>query len=515
MFGLSLSYPLPEPLVHYDVSANPTAISDLDSSTPAVLPDLSGNGLDLSAENWNMSAPAWKFNPWVVVSNRVEATELKTGVWHVTKLTPPSTSDNERIVFQCDMNSFVGLGTKFNIFVSCPAGKTFQGAEFYISTADGSSTDIMISLQEGVTLIDLSQLSSVQGTNAYVRIPASFYSQDTSGGLLETETDFYLVFFPVLDESKAYGFGEYLVPKFDADGGPWFLQGYFSVEGNVATCTSYRTDSFNIGGIDLEVYYYDKHIIVANPFVINLKVSNSVNYELGLNYYGMGANYDDDTPLPGHGTKYLPNGEPFKFYGSAVVGEFMLDAVVASFTPTGYFYEGDTIQLLPYNYDHLTFLPFSFGGKNLSFTIYSNTEHKTLSTHIAKFSFSTDCVSSAIKSDSTGRISGIFFDSREGREVPALSSYDLMVSKELLLSTVNGQRVVNCTDNDLVDTVLVGSTVWKPSNVLDSFSANIFRVKASNNISYAKGTFYSAVCFTEALTPWQINAAMHQYEILP
>lgn len=511
MFGLSLSYPLPEPLVHYDVSANPTAISDLDASAPAVLPDLSGNGLDLSAENWNMKAPAWKYNPWKVIDNtRVEYQELKTGIFHITKLLVNSYGS----VFNCKETLYSAPGSVMAIYSSWDKDLILS---LYNLQESGTVTRISL-IHKGMNIITLPEFE-FPNEYPFINIKKEDYDTDDEGNPIDTPVDFYIVFFPVLDESKAYGFGEYLVPKFSV-GIPeegWFLYGSeLQLVDNTHLVCVQQTLTTSDGSYRPGIYYRDEHLIVVNPFVVNLKSTVPYEYSVTYSYDYPHGEYQDVLYQ-----QYSADGSPYISYGVAFTPlpgrSFNVDTdnFICSLGPCSYFYPGDMVQLLPYNYDHLTFLPTPLGGFNIRFSLdNSNTEYKILSTHIAKFSFGPDSESSVIKSGSSGDMSGIFFNSNEGVETPALSSYDLMVSQPFNYATVNGQRLANCTDRDLVDTVFVGSTVWIPSTYLSNFDASIFSVKSSGNFSYAKGTFYAAVCFAEALTPFQINAAMKKYNII-
>ena len=510
MFGLSLSYPLPEPSYYYNLSKSPSAVSDDTSAMPMYTlknllnePDeFYGN---LYTVDWFMKPPAWKHLPWVIYQEFVEATELKTGVWHITKLL----ANSDRTIFRTSEGASYG---NFNVFVSTPKGRTFSTDGYVYAQAPGRQ--YKISLFSGITKISAFEDERVDGTIS-LKIPSSFYDTNESGEFIDTDTDFYIVFFPVLDESNLHGFGEYLVPKFEAgikDVG-WNLPNYeVKVVDDTHLVCEQQMLTVSDAAYNPEVYYRDESLIVISPFVVNLKSSQPYGYLVSYTY-NTPDKYQDVVEQ-----NYLGDGSPFVSYGVAFVplggSKFneSADYLLNYFAPLNLLLPGDTIQLLPYKYERIAFLQAPEGQSiGMEGPIGLNNSVTTIS----KFSFASGvrtgllCAKTGVKTGE-GLVSGIFIDTTNN-SAPVLTTGLPEGSRAF----VNGRREDALTDSDVAGFVFVGATVCPqiPSKSETNGYLYLACVNADLDISYFSGEFYSAVGFPAPLTPFQINAAMKKYNI--
>ena len=203
MFGRFLSINPPEPELLFDVKRENKANSDYPVGYPS-LHDFSHNNCYATYQSGNLKSPELYYNRWnFTAAGRCEATELATGVWHVTKLTPQSTNSFNSILFSCPVSGFKGVGNKFGIYVSKPEGRDFDSsARFYNDNSNTGEFFFHQFVVEGMNIIDLSEVHENPNLFWRLKIPESFYNKDESGGLLETETDFFVFFFTVIDEYK-------------------------------------------------------------------------------------------------------------------------------------------------------------------------------------------------------------------------------------------------------------------------------------------------------------------------
>ena len=368
MFGRFLSINPPQPELLFDVKREHKANSDYPEGYPS-LHDFSHNDCFATYQNGILKSPELYYNPWnLTASSRCEATQPFQGIWHVTKLTPPTTDGYNSILFSCSVSTFKGIGNKFGIFISKPEGREFDStALFYNGNDDTGEPFFRQSVIEGMNIIDLSEVHENPNLFWRLKVPESFYNRDESGGLLETETDFYVVFFPVLDESNCNGYGEYLVPKFEAgikDVG-WNLPNYeVKVVDDTHLVCEQQMLTVSDAAYNPEVYYRDETLIVISPFVVNLKSSQPYRYIVQYSY-SISGKYQDIVEQD-----YLGDGSPFVSYGVAFVplegSKFNESTTLVNyFAPLNLLLPGDTIQLLPYNYDRFT-VAYSGNNTNLA-----------------------------------------------------------------------------------------------------------------------------------------------------
>lgn len=257
--------PLPD--VYYDI--NKQLLTNTRNYGTDYFIDFSGNNLHATVQNLDPVSPEWVFNPWKFYSDVIEATSPYDGVFHVTKLLE---NQEKSTVFFIILNDFVGFNSKISIFINKPAGKeNASDATFSMGAGTWAETPFVQTLTEGVNVIDIpeSSIFDSQYTNiARVVIPSDWWDQDENGNRIETNTDFYVVFFPVYDQSKAVGYPEYAVSDFSSN--DWLVE---PGTGNVSIINYYKVDttecrySYNFSNrVSTNLEYSTSNVFVIKPF---------------------------------------------------------------------------------------------------------------------------------------------------------------------------------------------------------------------------------------------------------
>lgn len=270
MFNLSLSYPTPSPKLFFDIEGG-GKINPIDNSI-VEFNDLSGNNRKAILNGYTYQNPQWVNNPWTTVNDlgvRFEGEELKTGVWHITKIGLGEIGTvNENyihIIFECYFEQLISYYGKLGIWITKPKNKTWAGDTTF-SIYNGDTWLYGESLYEGYNEIDLSKSDWVSNRNSnYVyrlAIPYSFYDQDEQGNLLTTATDFYVVFFPVWNTYSDNTLGIYTTNFND-----WILSQNEVSELNVSEDGLSVTYSGYGWGFQPRItpYYADENVFVSHP----------------------------------------------------------------------------------------------------------------------------------------------------------------------------------------------------------------------------------------------------------
>lgn len=523
MFGRFLSINPPEPELLFDVKREHKANSDYPDGYPS-LHDFSHNNCFATYQNGILKSPELYYNPCILTaSSRCEATELKTGVWHITKLTPPTTNGYNSILFSCPVSTFKGVGNKFGIFISKPEGREFDStALFYNSNDDTGELFFTQSVIEGMNIIDLSEVHESPNLFWRLKVPESFYNKDESGGLLETETNFYVVFFPVLDESNCNGYGEYLVPKFN--NAAWRKDSeniVVSDDGLVVDTT--QSEHFWDLRIAPEAYYKDDYIAVYSPEFFN--VSCAQNIPIIAEFRGVTGDSSEGDSSETIGTIQVigrTTGTNVPFYGG-VAFKNSYDAVYLQF----YFYVKGVFTMLPYNNDRLT-VAYSGNNTNIATIQVNETtpfhDKCELQTLIVKYRDTRKGNSIIYRNEvlsTTEDKLGIYgFRLNTASETVTQYSHRYCILDaaqgrwENLVSYCNNTIVTNqITDYELLykDTVsavvLLNNEEITDEDCSDSGAALFSSVDRHNFFS---GQFYYLIAFKERLTPWQIAYQIKQ-----
>lgn len=360
MFSRFLSINPPEPELLFDVKREHKANSDYPEGYPS-LHDFSHNGCFATYQNGILKSPELHYNTWILTApNRCEAVELKTGVWHVTKLTPPTTNGFNSILFSCPSSTFIGLGTKFGVYISKPEGKEFGSSLFYNMNETNEEMLFSQYLFEGMNVVDLSMVPEMSGGfHWHLKVPESFYNRDENGGLLETETDFYVIFFPVLDESNCNGYGEYLLPKFNDNF--WDLDLESQISNNGLTLNNHGV---NLNSGKIVPYYDNGKICVISPMFFNFRIDDledeAKSYMVFSCVDSEGNLVLKDETVNIHTTTLENNGSNISFYGYCLNHEEILPEDLESVIAAGVHHNvrfsppHNIITMLPYNNDRFT-----------------------------------------------------------------------------------------------------------------------------------------------------------------
>ena len=235
---------------------------------------MSGNNRKAILNGYTYQDPQWINNPWTTVRDlgvRFEGEELKTGVWHITKIGLDEVgtviADPLPILFQCMWSQWKSYYSKFGIWITTPEGKTWDNSGyFYIS--DGETLIAHTILHEGYNEIDLTESKYISNniTSSWwfrLRIPSSFYDHDSEGNLLTTATDFYIVFFPVWDTYQDNTLGTYTTNFND-----WVEASIGVTDLNISNdglSMSYTGSAGYSMQLRVEPYYADENIFVSHP----------------------------------------------------------------------------------------------------------------------------------------------------------------------------------------------------------------------------------------------------------
>lgn len=285
---------IPLPAVYYDI--NKQLLQNQGNYGTDYFIDFSGNNLHAVVQNLNPVSPDWVFNSWKFYFDAIEATSPYGGVFHVTKLL----KNQKRItVFFINLNNFVGFNSKISIFINKPAGKeNASDATFNMGEISWAETPFTQTLTEGVNVIDIPESSvfDSQYTNiARVIIPDDWWDQDENGIRLETNTDFYVVFFPVYDQSKAVGYPTHAVSDFTQN--DWTE---IETTNKVSIINYYKVDTTecsepynfrNIAATNLE--YSTSNVFVIKPFKARFKRTDGAkNISASIDLHGLNNGED-------------------------------------------------------------------------------------------------------------------------------------------------------------------------------------------------------------------------------
>ena len=294
---------IPLPAVYYDI--NKQLLTNRGNNGTDYFIDFSGNNLHATVQNLNPVNPDWVFNPWVAHSEAIEATSLYTGVFHATKLL---TDQKRTTCFYVGLSNFVGFNSKISIFINKPAGKeNASNASFSMGDSSWAETPFTQGLTEGVNVIEVpeSSIFDSQYTNiARIAIPEDWWDHDEAGNRIETNTDFYVVFFPVYDQSKTVGYPTYAVSDFTQN--DWNERGtankvsiisYYKVD---TTECSYPYVFRNLTSKNLE--YSTSNVFVVRPFKARFKRHDGENISVGIDLRGYKNGIDSIIKFMGTGS---------------------------------------------------------------------------------------------------------------------------------------------------------------------------------------------------------------------
>lgn len=284
---------IPLPAVYYDINKQllPNSVSYYGAD---YFIDFSGNNLHATVQNLNHVNPEWVFNSWVSHSETIEATSPYDGVFHVTKLL---TVQKRTTAFYIGLSNFVGFNSKISIFINKPAGKeNASNASFSMGDSSWAETPFTQILTEGVNVIEVpeSSIFDSQYTNiARIAIPEDWWDHDEAGNRIETNTDFWVVFFPVYDQSKAVGYPTYAVSDFTSN--DWnerstanvSIINYYKVD---TTKCSYPYDFRNLVSTNLE--YSTSNVFVIRPFKARFKRTDGKTINVGIDLRGINSGID-------------------------------------------------------------------------------------------------------------------------------------------------------------------------------------------------------------------------------
>ena len=203
---------IPLPAVYYDIDRQ-LLTSDRNYGTNYFI-DFSGNNLHAVVQNLKPINPDWVYNSWSTHGTAIEATSPAAGVFHVTKLLGNPLTNG---VFYIELKDFVGFNSKISIFINKPAGKeNASNALFRMKSLSGEDISFSQILTDGVNVIEIPESSSfdIEDPMAEVVIPDDWWDKDENDNAIETNTDFYVVFFPVYNQSKTVGYPTYTLPDF-------------------------------------------------------------------------------------------------------------------------------------------------------------------------------------------------------------------------------------------------------------------------------------------------------------
>lgn len=530
MFSRFLSINPPEPELLFDVKREHKANSDYPDGYPS-LHDFSHNGCFATYQNGILNAPELYYNPWILTApNRCETVELKTGVWHVTKLTPPTTNGFNSILFSCPSSTFIGLGSKFGVYISKPEGKEFGSSLFYNMNETNEEMLFSQYLFEGMNVVDLSRVPEMSGGFYWrLKVPESFYNQDENGGLLETETDFYVIFFPVLDESQCNGYGEYLLPKFNKSF--WNIELGSMISNNGLTLNN---NGANTNSAKIVPYYDNGKICVISPMFFNFRIDDledeASSYLLFSCVDSDGTPILEDETVNIHTTTLENNGSNISFYGYCLNHEEILpedlESVIAAGVHhnVGFYPPKKIITMLPYNNDRLTV---AYSGNNTNVAtiqvnetvpFHDKCELQTLITKYRNtYKGSSILYRNEVASTSEDLLGIYGFRLNTYGEDRTQNSHRHCIIDhaqgrwENLVSYCNNTIVTNqITDYELLykDTVSAVVLLNKEITSEDCTDTGCRLFSCHDGINCFSGQFYYLIAFKERLTPWQIAWAL-------
>ena len=352
MFGRFLSINPPQPELLFDVKREHKANSDFPDGYPS-LQDFSHNNCFATYQNGILKSPELYYNPWFIgdAYAGAEYQELKTGVFHITKL---GTKQN---FLQADLavniSQFRGFGSKLGIFISSDKPFVSENLPYVlINNQTGGFAQGYQYLNKGMNIWDLTNEPvninpSETARGAYLVFPSSWWNTDES----VTPCDIYVVFFPVLDESECNGYGEYLCSKFNDSFWNKKVEEIVLSDDGLTVDTTLATDAYDLL-YSPTPYYSDEYIIVYSPEFLNVYSSTNADIIFEALTYSTSAGYS----LLYSETLGSTNGKNAPFYGCVIFKEDY-----TSFTNQIRFSSKGVFTMLPYNNDRFTV---AYSGNN-------------------------------------------------------------------------------------------------------------------------------------------------------
>ena len=522
MFGRFLSINPPQPELLFDVKREHKANSDCPDGYPS-LHDFSHNNCFATYQNGILKSPELYFNPWRILRAEVgaEYQELKTGVFHITKL--PAKQQFNLADISCDIAKFKGFGSKLGIFIS--SDKPFVASDIrprviIMDGANGTNYQGAQKLNAGMNIWDLTNEPvninpEESGRGAYLSFPSSWWNTDESGNPAVTPCDIYVVFFPVLDESECNGYGEYLVPKFNDSFWNKKVEEIVLNDDGLTVDTTLATDAYDLL-YSPTPYYSDDYIIVYSPEFLNVYSSTNADIIFEALTYSTSDGYS----LLYSETLGSTNGKNTPFYGCVIFkGDHTSFPNQIRFSSKGVF------TMLPYNNDRFT-VAYSGNNTNVAAIQVNETtpfhDKCELQTLITKYRNTYKGSSILYRNEvlsTTEDLLGIY-----GFRLSSYSATSTQFSHrhcicdaaqgrwENLVSYCNNQIVTNqITDYELLykDTVsavvLLNNEEITDEDCSDTGSRLFSCIDGNNCFS---GQLYYLIAFKERLTPWQIAWAL-------
>lgn len=520
MFGRFLSINPPQPELLFDVKREHKANSDYSDTGYPYIHNYgsAGGGAAYACSAANLKSPELYYNPWVFYNTAIEAISLADGVFHVTKLLAVG---GPRTIFNVKLNNFVGFNSKISIFISKPVGKENTSDASFSMGADGwEDTPFSQALTDGVNVIEIpdsSVFDSQYNNIVRVAIPGDWWDKDENDNAIETNTDFYVIFFPVLDESQCNGYGEYLCPRFNDNSWNKKVEEIVLSDDGLTVDTTLATDSYDLL-YSPTPYYSDEYIVVYSPEFLNVYSSTNADIIFEALTYSTSGGY---LPLYSK-TLGSTNGKNTPFYGCVIFKEDYTGFInQIRFSAKGVF------TMLPYNNDRFT-VAYSGNNTNLAtiqvnettpfhdkcelqtlITKYRNTykgssilyRNEVLSTSEDLLGIYGFRLSSYAENSTQYSHRHCILDAAQGRW-------------ENLVSYCNNTIVTNqITDYELLykDTVsavvLLNNEEITDEDCSDTGSRLFSCIDGNNCFS---GQLYYLIAFKERLTPWQIAYQIKQ-----
>ena len=183
MFGRFLSINPPQPELLIDISREHKANSDYSDTGYPYIHNYgsAGGGAAYACSAANLKSPELYYNPWRILRTELgaEYQELKTGVFHITKL--PAKQQFNLADISCDIAQFKGFGSKLGIFIS--SDKPFVDSDIkprviIMDGANGTNYQGAQKLNAGMNIWDLTNEPvninpEESGRGAYLSFPTS------------------------------------------------------------------------------------------------------------------------------------------------------------------------------------------------------------------------------------------------------------------------------------------------------------------------------------------------------
>ena len=521
MFNLSLSYPTPSPKLFFDIEGGGT-INPTDNSV-VEFNDLSGNNRKAILNGYTYQNPQWVNNPWTTINDlgvRFEGKELKTGVWHITKIglneVGTVNEDYLHIIFECYFSQLITYYGKLGIWITKPKNKTWDG-NATISINDGDTWLYGESLHEGYNEINLSKSDWINyHNNKYVyrlAIPYSFYDRDEQGNLLTTATDFYVVFFPVWNTYQDNTLGVYTTNFND-----WVLSQNEVFELNVSKDGLSVTYSGYGWGFQPRItpYYTDKNIFVSHPQNFAFLNPNYTPFmvENRLRLYDQTSRLNQQA-ITRKGNYYEYTGEVFTYNNQEISTPITLF----------FFQNAGSYTILPYQPE--LYIPLHKVQSSQTIDIQnsdgSNLTGENYQTILVDFSNlyvgpTSIFVNENAQDDINVNYQGFRPDSRPDQET-AMTFEECFHNNIVGVTYLNGERNQQIKSNDILGQRNCGAVM---SNEVNPDSSNIVSLctwigtnsdtgEPQRKCGFS-GRLYKVMAFKEKLTTWQINCLIKKYK---